>query len=288
MLGGAPTEAFVVALAAERGLGYSAALCVASVRDGGALTVEEHRLDGRSRCAYGPQHLAQESGLGCETDVGWVEAAGGVEPDRRQLGIPDALVALDDDRVAVLHDEELPERRPVAGHVDDDAVARLQLGRHGVALRLEDADARRVGVALVEEEWFGKPPGCALRRGVCLGDGARVGAGVDGDLGNRDKRTLPWRVASCARRGRAPAGSRDEVRRDGSPEACRASRCPGTPAPPASRGAGIAGDRSCSCRWRRIRGPVSGNRRSCPRTWCENFNYDMKTLIMIFGTLRLM
>ena len=66
---------------------------------------------------------------------------------------------------------------------------------------------------------------------------------------------------NCAAGAREPAGSRDEARRGRSPEACRASRCPGTPAPPASRGAGIAGDRCCSCRWRRIRGPGRGRSR---------------------------
>ena len=35
------------------------------------------------------------------------------------------------------------------------------------------------------------------------GDRVRVGAGVDGDLENRDKRTPPGRVASCAGLGRA-------------------------------------------------------------------------------------
>ena len=129
---------------------------------GGALAVEEHRLARRSRYAYGPQYLAQESGLGCETDVGRVEAAGGVEPDRGRLGMPDALVAIDADRVAVPQDEELPERRLGSGRVDDHAVARLQFGRHGVALRLEDAHPRRVCVALVEQERFGKAPQGAL------------------------------------------------------------------------------------------------------------------------------
>ena len=66
------------------------------------------------------------------------------------------------DRVAVPQDEELPERRPGSGRVDDHAVARLQFGRHGVALRLEDAHPRRVCVALVEQERFGKAPQGAL------------------------------------------------------------------------------------------------------------------------------
>ena len=44
-------------------------------------------------------------------------------------------------------------------------------------------------------------------------------------------------------------------------KSAKSSCCPGTPAPPASRGAGIAGDRSCSCRWRRIRGPGRGRSR---------------------------
>ena len=69
------------------------------------------------------EHLAQESGLGCEADGGRVEAAGGVEADRGRLGIPDALVALDDDRVAVPQDEQLSERRPAAG------TCRRQCGR---------------------------------------------------------------------------------------------------------------------------------------------------------------
>ena len=46
-------------------------------------------------------------------------------------------------------------------------------------------------------------PRSALRCCVRLGDGVPVGAGIDGNLENPDKRTPPGRVASCARRVRA-------------------------------------------------------------------------------------
>ena len=57
----------------------------------------------------------------------------------------------------------------------DKPVARLQFGRHGVALSLEDAHACRVGVALVAQKRIGKAPGCALGCGARLGDGVSVG-----------------------------------------------------------------------------------------------------------------
>ena len=48
-----------------------------------------------------------------------------VEPDCGRLGIPDARVALDGDRVAVPQDEELPERRRAAECVDYDGITGL-------------------------------------------------------------------------------------------------------------------------------------------------------------------
>ena len=76
---------------------------------------------------------------------------------------------------------------------------------HGIALKVEDSHALRLAVRLVADDGRGKTPEYAGRT-EWVDDGARVDAGVDGDLRNPAKGMLPERIASRAlpRRVRRP------------------------------------------------------------------------------------
>ena len=118
---------------------------------------------GPSHLANRVQNVAEESDRGDEARIGRVKAAQGEETVCERFGYIPPRDALDDDGIPVPQEVQLAERRPGARGVDDNPMAGLQLGRHGVVFDLEDAQARGVGVALVEQERFRDASRRALR-----------------------------------------------------------------------------------------------------------------------------